>query len=337
MRNLLAAGAALVFILAQSACEPQTRRVATAQSSGALPATFVVADRDLPDPLVIIAYGDMRFTDAAETTASSPAVRRALVRKVAAERPAALFLNGDVPWHGTPADYAVFKSETSAWREAGLRIYPALGNHEFSRCEPADCLTYWWGAFPELQGRRWYSVDLGSTVRALALDSDASLLPGSEQRQWLEGQISGLAPQVRHVLIIMHHPPVADLAEGELASHNPRPNETALADYLDTVAPAARADFLVSAGHTHNYERFVRNGVTYLVSGGGGAHPYPVERGAADLYQGTDFPNYHYVRFVLHAGRMDAEMVRLRDSTAAAPQEWEVRDRFSLRPPQTLN
>jgi len=36
--------------------------------------------------------------------------------------------------------------------------------------------------------------------------------------------------------------------------------------------------FLVSAGHIHNYERSVVDGVTYLVSGGGGAPAYFVER-----------------------------------------------------------
>lgn len=315
-----------------AACQSSPAPLAAARPA-AVPATFAVDDRDLPEPLVVIAYGDMRFTDPAETGATSPPVRRALVEKVAGEAPAAVFINGDLPWHGTPADYAVFHAETKRWRDLNLRIYPALGNHEFSQCEPADCLHYWWSEFPTLQGRRWYSVALGSRVLALALDSDASLLPGSEQRVWLEGQIGGLASTVRYVLVVLHHPPVADLATGELASHNPRGNEVALAEYLGRVAPQAHAAFLVSAGHTHNYERFLQDGVQYLVSGGGGAHPYPVERGPLDLYRDADFPNYHYVRVTVRADRLDAEMIRLADPAAAAPKTWEVRDRFSLQPP----
>jgi hypothetical protein len=297
------------------------------------PATFIVPDGDLPNPLVFIAYGDMRFTHVGEVSASFPIVRQALVTKVAAENPAAVFLNGDLPWHGVPEDYAVYTHETQVWRDRGFRIYPALGNHEFSQCAEADCLDHWWSTFPELRGRRWYSVALGSKVLGVALDSDASLLPGAEQRAWLEGQFARLGSNVRVVLIFMHHPPVADIQTVMLTGHNPRPNETALADYLGGVAPTLRAKILVSAGHIHNYERFLQGGVTYLVSGGGGAHPYEVERTAADLYQDKDFPNFHYVRFELHADRLEAEMIRLRDSSAPAPSHWEVRDRFTLALP----
>jgi hypothetical protein len=296
--------------------------------------TFSVADADLPQPLVLIAYGDMRFTDPGETTASSPPARRALVARVAAEKPAAIFLNGDVPWHGIAADYTEYSRETAPWRDRHLRVFPALGNHEFSHCAVDECLAAWWDTFPELRGRRWYSVAVGSRVLGIALDSDTSLLPGSEQRTWLEQQIAGLAPSVRFVLIVLHHPPIADVQTTKLVDHNPRPNEQSLAAYLDAVAPTAQARFLVSAGHIHNYERHEQHGVTYLVSGGGGAAPYEVDRTADDLYQSADFPNYHYVRLEIRGGTVSAEMIRLADPASAAPNQWEVRDRFeiSLRP-----
>src|SRR6202051_387297 len=282
--------------------------------------TFSVPDVDLPDPLVLVAYGDMRFTQTTETEASNPRAREALVAKIAAENPAAIFLNGDTPWHGLASDYAVFRDETRAWRQAHLRVYPALGNHEFSACQEPECLDRWWDTFPELRGRRWYSVAVGTKVLGLALDSDVSLLPGSPQRMWLEDQVAGLMPSVRLVLIVMHHPPVADVQTVKLVDHNPRPNEFALAEYLKTVAPRSAARFVVSAGHIHNYERFAEDGAVYRVSGAGGARPYEVDRTAADAYQSGDFPNYHYVRFELHADRVVAEMIRLGGSAAPAPR-----------------
>src|SRR5450432_2744801 len=160
-------------------------------------ATFSVPDLGLRDPLVLIAYGDIRFTDASETAASSPAARRALIAKIAAENPAAIFINGDLPYHGIAADYAVYRTETEAWRDRHLRVYPALGNHELSACVESSCLDRWWNAFPELRGRRWYSVAVGSKVVGIALDSDSSLAPGSAQRTWLESQMRSLDPQVR--------------------------------------------------------------------------------------------------------------------------------------------
>jgi len=296
--------------------------------------TFGVPGAEPPDPLVLIAYGDMRFTTATETTATSPVARQALVAKIAAEKPAAIFINGDIPWHGIASDYAVFRDETRPWRERHLRVYPALGNHEFSACLESACLERWWDAFPELHGRRWYSVAVGPKVVSIELDSDTSLLPASEQRIWLEKQVAELESSVRFVLIVMHHPPVADVQLSRAADHNPRANEIALAGYLKAVAPQSAARFAVSAGHIHNYERFEENGVVYLVSGGGGAAPYEVDRTARDLYQSGDFPNYHYVRLELHGDRVLGEMIRLGDYAAAKPTEWQIRDRFeiTLRP-----
>jgi len=293
-------------------------------------ATFSVPQSGLPDPLVLIAYGDMRFTGRRETQASSPSVRQALVARLAAENPAAIFVNGDVPWHGVDADYKVYRKETRAWRRKHLRVYPALGNHEFSACQASICLERWWDTFAELRGRRWYSVAIGTRVVGIALDSDASLLPGSDQRAWLEEQVASLDPGVRVVLIVMHHPPVADVQTTKLTDHNPRPDEQALAEYLAAAAAGSAARFVVSAGHIHNYERFEKDGVVYLVSGGGGALPYEVDRTASDLYQNADFPNYHYVRFTLRGQTLRGEMIRLNDYAAARPKKWQSRDYFEI-------
>lgn len=292
--------------------------------------TFNVPDRDLASPLVLVAYGDMRFTDTTEILATNPGARQAMVAKIAAENPAAILINGDITWHGIESDYAAFRKETRAWRNRHLRTYPALGNHEFSACEEWACLQHWWDTFPELRGRRWYSVAIGTKVVSIELDTGSALLPGSPQRIWFEDQVAGLDPTVRLVLIIMHHPPVADVQSSKQTDHNPRPNERSLAEYLETVAPKSAARFVVSAGHIHNYERFADDGVVYLVSGGGGAVPNEVDRTGLDRYQSNDFPNYHYVRFELHGDRVVGEMIRLGDYAAVAPKQWETRDRFEI-------
>jgi hypothetical protein len=319
---------AIVLLLSAALCG--SLGAACARAS----ATFSVPQEDLPDPLVLIAYGDMRFTAPSEIRATNPGARQALIAKIAAEHPAANFINGDIPWHGVAEDYGVFRDETRSWREARLRIYPALGNHEFSACLDSACLERWWTAFPELRGRRWYSVAVGSKVVGVQLDTDTSLMPGSEQRLWLENQISQLDPKVRLVLFVMHHPPAADVQTTGATDHNPRPNEISLAEYLKAAAPRSAARFIVSAGHIHNYERLAADGVVYLVSGGGGAAPYEVVRTGADLYRNTEFPNYHYVRLELHGDRVRGEMIRLGDYAESKPGQWQTRDRFeiSLRP-----
>jgi hypothetical protein len=291
-----------------------------------------VAEKDLAASPVIIAYGDTRFTDPTNETATNPKVRRWLVAEIAKEKPDLVLVSGDLPWNGGAAnDYVVYHAETELWRTEHLLITPALGNHEFHGVE-RQCLENWWNEFPALRGKRWYSVALGSRVFVLNLDSASSLLPGSDQRGWIQGQLDNLAPTVQFVFLNLHHPPVADVQAAPDDDHNPRPNEIALGNYLETVHLRRPVRFVVSTGHIHNYERFLENGVTYLVEGGGGAKPRPVVRAQGDLYREGAFPNYGYVRLTLGKLGLKGEMIRVADPSASAAR-FETKDRFEIPAP----
>jgi hypothetical protein len=293
--------------------------------------TFRVPDSQVPKHWTIIAYGDMRFTDPSNHEVTNPEARRVLVAKVAAEHPDALLLSGDLPYNGANAnDYAVYSSETKVWRDENLRVYPALGNHELHGDEVKQP-NNWWNVFPELKGRRWYSVEFGNAY-FICIDSDLPLSDGSRQQKWLAGQLDHLPKETQFVFITIHHPPVADSILNN-SSHDVRPNEKALADFLKQKAPAVHASIIVAAGHIHNYQRFYQNGVTYLVSGGGGAKPYPIARTSADLYQDPSFPNYHYVRFQYDGTKLNATMIRLSEPTAVNPA-WETKDTFTIESPK---
>src|SRR5262249_24526484 len=142
-------------------------------------------------------------------------------------------------------------------------------------------------------------------------------------------ELLALPKAVQFVLIALHHPPVADIQTRLRVDHNPRPNEIALQDYLREVARVSRARFLVVAGHIHNYERFFQDDVVYLVSGGGGAVPYEVERTQPDLYQAADFPNYHYVKLTIEDGQLNGQMYRLDDPSSEAPM-FTLKDTFQM-------
>jgi len=306
---------------------PVAVAVATVAAMPGLPAR-----RSLGAPAVtVIAYGDTRFTDPSNTTATSPLARHALIARIAEERPDALLISGDLPYHGGVVDdYDVFHAETEPWRALHIRVLPALGNHEFSQCQAADCVEHWWSAFPELRGRRWYAADIGPTVRALMVDTMSPLVPGSEQRAWIAEQVATLPKTVQFVLIALHHPPVADIQTRLRVDHNPRPNEIALRDFLQGVARTSQARFVVLSGHIHNYERFLEDDVTYIVSGGGGAVPYEVERTESDLYQTSEFPNYHYVKMTIGDGVLHGQMFRLDEASAPSPH-FTLKDSFDVR------
>jgi Calcineurin-like phosphoesterase. len=167
------------------------------------------------------------------------------------------------------SDYQAFRSETSAWSKENIPVFPALGNHEFKGCpqEVHDCLENWWSAFDELplRPRRWYSVAVGPSLLALVLDSDAALKPGTEQRTWFEEQLAGADEQVKFILILLHYPPVRDPFFPRMR------DEKEIARYLSAHARSLPQKVLVVGSHVHNYERYSRDGVMYVVSGGGGA------------------------------------------------------------------
>jgi acid phosphatase type 7 len=325
MRFALLFVVSLVALFAQS---PTAASLPTGQLLSEPGPTIRITDGQLSDPLTLIAYGDQRFTDPANTRQTNPRVRQWLVDQIAKEHPAAVIMNGDVPLGNVANDYAVFQAETKVWRDLHLFVFPAFGNHEFHG-DPQQALVNWWNAFPGMRNRRWYSAQLSSRVYLLGLDSDTSLLQGSDQARWIEKQIDGLPPSIDFVIVTLHHPPVADIQQHIEVDHNPRPNEMALRDYLSKAARGSHASFLVSAGHIHNYERNVVEGVTYLVSGGGGAPPHFVERMPDDLYKSNLFPNYHYVKLTVEKDRLHGAMFRIANPEAEGLNV-ELKDSFDL-------
>lgn len=290
--------------------------------------TFVVAGISPAADLRIVAYGDMRFTDPKNEVDTSPRVRKWLAEKVGSEKPDLLFLSGDMPfWGSNTDDWDVYREETASWRVNHLRVYPTIGNHEAIGGIEAGLKNYF-HAYPEIEKHRYYSVLAGS-VELIALDSLQKTEPGSAQFVWLDAQLAHIPAQVNFVFFLLHMPLMADV-QSQVVVNLPSPEMWQLRTYLEQKAAHSRARFVAVSGHIHNYERFQHGGITYLVSGGGGARPYPVlVRGPQDLYQDDAFPNFHYILLTVHGGRMDATMYRVADPKAERFTV-EAKDHFAL-------
>jgi hypothetical protein len=297
-------------------------------ASGREPPRFTLPGPGAGSPEVFVVYGDTRFSPREDIV--NPIARRALVERIAGENPAAIFIGGDLVYEGNdPNEYETYRKETAPWAERKIAVFPALGNHEFKGCthqEAEPCLENWWQSFPSLALRphRWYSVALGSALLALVLDSDAPLKPGSEQRTWFEKQITAADGHFRFILIVLHYPPVRDPIYPRMR------DEREVASYLSRKAPSLAARVLVVGSHVHNYERYYRDGVTYLVSGGGGAKPVPAARMFGELSKLTTSVNYHYLRFRLEDERLTGTMVRF-DATERDGSAWTEPDHFEVR------
>ncbi|MDD5264982.1 MAG: metallophosphoesterase [Candidatus Bipolaricaulis sp.] len=136
---------------------------------------------------------------------------------------------------------------------------PVLGNHEKNSRSYYD-------AFPHPPGagqndERWWALHWGDVV-VVGLDTSASRADRIlEQQAWAEKELSG--PE-RHKFVIFHHPVYSsDAYHGSGYGYETIYHPIFVETGVD----------LVLNGHAHNYERIVRDDITYLVLGGGGAVP----------------------------------------------------------------
>jgi len=87
---------------------------------------------------------------------------------------------------------------------------------------------------------------------------------------------------------------------------------------------------VVFSGHVHNYERHEHGGVTYFVTGGAGAHAYPIERAPDDPYQSKEI-NYHYLLVAVDKGTVKITMHRLQ--MEGGKEVWTEPDSLTIAVP----
>lgn len=278
-------------------------------------------------PFSFDAYGDIRFMDPSNTHDSDPVRRKVIVQKIAEDKPAFLLISGDLVANGGDArQWKVFDSETAPLRDAGIKIYPTLGNHDLRGDLPV-ALSNYFERFPYLQNSRYYSVKAGN-VLILTLDSSLDQ-PGGAEMQWFDKQIESLPSSVDFVLVQLHHPPLTRSRDGMLGGgHSPRAPEEDMAKFLESRQAKTRAKFVVFAGHVHNYERYEEGGVTFITSGGGGATPYMIKREPGDHYTDPG-PTYHFCHFDVEPGKLTMHMKKL-EMDGNKPK-WVERDSFELK------
>lgn len=286
-------------------------------------------------PMRMAAYGDMRFADPAVTSGTNPRVRKWLAGRIADEHPQALLLTGDMPFTGaSAADWQVFQNETARWRDEHILQLPAMGNHEIKGDRNAGIDNYL-ANFPAIAKHRYYSALLGS-VEVISLDCTQPSTASSPQGRWFAAQLNGVPRQVEFLVILYHTPWMAD-QQSQIFAGVPTRQALALRSILEARLDRIKARVVVMNGHIHNYERFERRGVEYVVTGGGGAEPYPLLfRGHADLYRDSGFPVYHYLTMEIEHHRLHTVMWKVKDPDAATLSV-EMKDEFTIDANEDVN
>lgn len=144
---------------------------------------------------------------------------------------------------------------------ATVPFYPCAGNHEHESEYYYDTFPIPHGGGPH--GKAWYSFTFGGAM-FVVLNSQIDLRP---QRRFLDEKLSEADQRgIKWRFLIWHEPPYSSGSHGG--------NEQVAKTWgpvIDQHPVTA-----VFCGHDHAYEHSVKNGVHYIVTGGGGAPRYPV-------------------------------------------------------------
>ncbi|GMR11115.1 MAG: hypothetical protein BMS9Abin28_1939 [Anaerolineae bacterium] len=180
-------------------------------------------------------------------------------------------------------------------------IFPVLGNHDFDQPARSNGRPFFVRAFPALTDPSvpesalgtWYAFER-SGIQFIMLDSQAFHGTGgrAEQTAWLEERLED--PSFRFSIPVFHSPPYT--------SGLHRNDGKALRLKWGPLFEAAQVP-LVLSGHDHNYERIERNGVTYVVSGGGS----PVLYRQTDRVEGSRkfYRRMHFVLAEIYQDRIE--------------------------------
>jgi len=203
------------------------------------------------------AYGDTR---------DNHDIHREIVKGVMGFQPALVLQTGDLVHHGDAADeWRIFDEITGDMRRQ-IPYYPARGNHDVGTQGYYEQRV----TQPVLSGNKlYYSFERGN-LHFVAVDTQQPLDAASEEGRWLEADLARAQSEGKLIVPFFHK---------AIFSTGPHADESGILALQAILHPLFRkyGVRLAFEGHDHIYYRTVRDGITYVVTGGGGAPLYDGE------------------------------------------------------------
>jgi len=236
-------------------------------------------------PFRFVAYGDTR-TQISE--------HQQVINRIIASAPRLVLHTGDIVEDGR--DYWRWEAEffdPAASLMSNTPMALALGNHENN--------SHWYYDFfsnPTDSGTEaWYKFRYGD-ARFICVDTCQTYTTGSAQHNWLQSTLAQATDAI-WTFVYFHHPPYTS------GGHT---GNTTVQTHLVPLFEQYDVD-IVFNGHCHNYERSLKDGVYYIVTGGGGAPLAPVDQ-YDNPYRLYAERVYHHCVIDIDAGTLTCRGVR---------------------------
>jgi predicted phosphodiesterase len=249
-------------------------------------AVYLLREPEVVDPgrsFDFAVYGDSRYYRK---------VHERICRVILMTSPKYAIHTGDLVNSGDRDDEWEIHREVTRDLRARMPLYIVKGNHDIGSK----------GHFEKELGRpkTYYEERIGD-IHYFFLDSGDAKLP-DEQLAWFESAAS--ASQAPHRVAVLHHP---SFTMFESASRN---EEAArVRGRLHPLVVKHRM-CAVFAGHKHAFHLAVRDGVSYVTTGGGGSNRHKLNPSLAqkgDLWKESSY--YHFVGCTVDAKRITGQVV----------------------------
>jgi hypothetical protein len=153
-------------------------------------------------------------------------------------------------------------------------FFPSLGNHERNNHQFYDFFDVTTPYYSFDWGQAHFIV-LNSDIGNAATSHAAKESFWSEQVTWLEEDLAN-SQRADFRFVMAHHPPMTAVARRQ--GNNPE---------MTALIPLFEKEHVTAGffGHDHNYQHYLKNGVHYVITGGGGAPLYDVDKPPAGITQ----------------------------------------------------
>jgi hypothetical protein len=263
--------------------KPATRYRYRVKVSGASSPEGTFTTAPAPDsgaPFTFLAYGDNRSGDEAHA---------AIVRLLTAAPGDFVVQTGDLVVDGSDASQwqTFFDIEAPLIRDRC--VFACVGNHELVERGGVSFLRYFGRddiPASDDPGRPLYYSFRWSNARFFVLNGMDEWSTSAE-KEWLRAELTRAdsEPGLAWRFVVLHAGPWSSGPHGN--------NTRMIAAGIPALLTQHKVD-LVMSGHDHIYERGENDGLRYVITGGGGAPLYKIERIIPSTRKAE--PAYHYLR-----------------------------------------
>jgi hypothetical protein len=243
--------------------QPNTRYEYEAGGAGGMKGSFKTA----PQVVGGTAAPPFRFFVFGDTRTRHDMHRRVIEAVVKAGTPDFVIHTGDLVADGNDSAMwpVFFDIERDLLRQAAF--FPSLGNHERNSKEYYDFFRVETPYYSFNWGNAHITVlntDFGNT----ASSPFAREAFWTEQTKWLEDDLAA-NQKMDYRFVVGHHPPMSAVSSRQ--EFNLR---------MQALIPMFEKQNVTAGffGHDHNYQHYLKNGIHYVITGGGGAPLYDVNK-----------------------------------------------------------